>query len=179
MWKQTLSARSVFVSGNFFCVSCLLGPLLIFQDMNPDEVTLDPKSEQKYDRQLRYASTTVEFWLCSLWGAIGQKGFETIELCVIGSGPAATECLKNLALPGLGHFTIIDNKKVTAVDLSNNFFVTNDDIGKSRAEVTSAWIKELNPDVQSGRFVDRVWLHCVETFTDLLSGPCRHDQQRY
>ncbi len=46
-----------------------------------------------------------------------------------------------------GYFTIVDGNKVTARDCGTNFFVTQDDIGESRAKVVTKWMAEMNPDV--------------------------------
>ncbi|CAK9018868.1 NEDD8-activating enzyme E1 regulatory subunit, partial [Durusdinium trenchii] len=64
------------------------------------------------------------------------------------AGPTGTETLKNLVLPGIGRFTVVDDGKVDVADTSNNFFVTADAVGKPRAEVTCGLLNELNPDVQ-------------------------------
>ena len=60
-------------------------------------------------------------------------------------------------LPGIGKFTIHDTAKVTEKDLGVNFFLEEADIGRPRAEVTCAHLKELNPDVE-GSWVDDVSL---------------------
>jgi molybdopterin/thiamine biosynthesis adenylyltransferase len=57
------------------------------------------------------------------------------RICVLGSTAIGTETLKNLVLPGCGNITIVDDALVKESDLGNNFFVTEEDIGKSRAEV--------------------------------------------
>ena len=72
------------------------------------------------------------------------------KLLMIGAGPTATETLKNLVLPGLGSFTVVDDKVVTAEDLSNNFFVESSSRGKPRAEVVKELLVEMNPDDCSG-----------------------------
>jgi amyloid beta precursor protein binding protein 1 len=57
--------------------------------------------------------------------------------------------LKNLVLPGIGHFTILDSSVVTGEDAGNNFFLQgSDSIGKSRAEETVRLLGELNDSVQ-------------------------------
>lgn len=43
--------------------------------------------EQKYDRQMR------------LWGGHGQQRIEQAHVACIGSGPTASETIKNLVLP--------------------------------------------------------------------------------
>lgn len=81
-----------------------------------------------------------------LWGAHGQARLETANICVLGSGPTASETLKNLVLPSVGNITIVDNARVTAGDTGNNFFVTTDHIGKSRAATVLELLVEMNPD---------------------------------
>jgi amyloid beta precursor protein binding protein 1 len=101
--------------------------------------------EKKYDRQLR------------LWAASGQAALEDAHLLLVNSGPGVigVEALKNLVLPGIGHFTILDNAVVTEEDLGVNFFLEEESLGQSRAEQTCKYLQELNPDV-SGRFITQV-----------------------
>ena len=47
-------------------------------------------------------------------------------MCVINATATATEVLKNIVLPGVGHFTIVDGHKISGEDVGNNFFL---DIG--------------------------------------------------
>ena len=58
------------------------------------------------------------------------------------------ETLKNLVLPGIGGFTIVDPATVTETDLGVNFFLEEESLGKSRAEETCRLLRELNPDVE-------------------------------
>jgi NEDD8-activating enzyme E1 regulatory subunit len=74
-------------------------------------------------------------------------------VCLLGATGAGTETLKNLILPAVGRFTIVDNKNVTERDCGNNFFVTVPSIGHNRAKVTCELLNELNPDVQ-GDWID-------------------------
>ena len=63
-----------------------------------------PSSEKsrRYDRQLR------------LWGDHGQHALERSHVLLLGSANAtACETLKSLVLPGIGAFTIVDDKKLT------------------------------------------------------------------
>lgn len=106
----------------------------------PKSPELSEKSK-KYDRQLR------------LWGDHGQAALESARICLINATGLGTEILKSLVLPGVGSFTIIDGEKVSEQDLGTNFFLDVDSIGKSRAEVATQLLLELNPDCQ-GDFVD-------------------------
>lgn len=110
--------------------------------------------EKKYDRQLR------------LWAANGQQALEDAHICLVnsGSGTTGVETLKNLVLPGnyllsrwlssakltlvpgIGQFTIVDDKSVEESDLGVNFFLDGASLGRPRAECCKELLGELNPD---------------------------------
>lgn len=93
--------------------------------------------ETKYDRQLR------------LWAASGQQALEDAHVLLLnGGGVVGVEALKNLILPGIGSYTIVDDGIVAERDLGINFFLAEKSRGKSRAEETCRYLTELNPDVQ-------------------------------
>ena len=69
---------------------------------------------------------------------------------MIGTSSAGTETLKNLVLPGAGSFIIVDDAKVTQRDTGNDFFVTQESVGESKAKVVCEMMKEMNPDVKEG-----------------------------
>ncbi|PSS02241.1 hypothetical protein BD289DRAFT_449816 [Coniella lustricola] len=98
--------------------------------------------EKKYDRQLR------------LWAASGQAALESANILLLntGAGTVGVETLKNLVLPGIGRFTIIDNAKVTEADLGVNFFLDEASLGKSRAQICTELLLELNPEVEGDWF---------------------------
>lgn len=98
-------------------------------------------SNDKYDRQLR------------LWEAHGQRLLGNGKCIMLGTSSAGTETLKNLVLPGFGHITIVDDKLVDLRDCGNDFFVTTEDVGKPKCEVTLALLREMNPDDVDGASV--------------------------
>lgn len=110
------------------------------------------EKEQKYDRQLR------------LWAAGGQTALENAHVLLVntGTGVAGVETLKNLVLPGIGQFSILDCAQVKKADLGLNFFLEEDDVDKFRAERTCASLMELNPDVKG---------HAI---TEVSTHSCRH-----
>ncbi|BFZ58488.1 NEDD8-activating enzyme E1 regulatory subunit [Savitreella phatthalungensis] len=94
----------------------------------------------KYDRQLR------------LWGPDGQEALENASIALFGATATGCETLKNLVLPGIGQFTIIDDKQVKYEDCGVNFFVRLTDVSRPRAEVAVELLNELNTDV-----IGHVW----------------------
>lgn len=88
--------------------------------------------DKRYDRQLR------------LWGDHGQAALEAARVCLLNATATGTEILKNLILPGVGRFTIVDKARVTTLELGSNFFVTADQLGKSRAECVVRLLQNLN-----------------------------------
>ena len=93
-------------------------------------------SDDKYDRQVR------------LWGGHGQRMLGTCTVIMLGTGAAGTETLKNLVLPGVGNIVIVDDYMVQQSDVGNDFFVTCDSVGKSKAATICENLLELNPDVK-------------------------------
>ena len=57
------------------------------------------------------------------------------QVALLNGGPTGTETLKNLVLGGIAGFTVVDDAKVTAVDLGNNFLVEASSLGEPRAKV--------------------------------------------
>lgn len=100
---------------------------------------------QKYDRQLR------------LWAANGQEALEKSSVCMIGSNNLGTEVLKNLILPGVGSYTILDDTLVNGSDIGSNFFLLAKHLGRSRAEATCELLGELNGEVK-GFYLPKVHL---------------------
>ena len=121
---------------------------------------------RKYDRQLRFVVFCPSLWdylpllfqsdllmwyasLYRLWAATGQVALEGARLLAIGATATSTSILKNLILPGIGHFTILDPSTTTPEDVGNNFFLEVDSIGKQRAVEAARLLSELNDSVQN------------------------------
>ncbi|KAJ9222888.1 hypothetical protein DTO169C6_4737 [Paecilomyces variotii] len=125
-------------------------------DAFPGALVGPSSKERKYDRQLR------------LWAASGQQALEESRVLLINSdgpidgmdtpvsGVVGVETLKNLVLPGIGGFTVVDPATVTETDLGVNFFLEEGSLDKSRAEETCRLLKELNPDVDGSFYKERI-----------------------
>ena len=90
------------------------------------------ENDKRYDRQLR------------LWGDHGQSALGKARVCLLNATATGSEILKNLVLPGIGGFTIVDSSKVTACDLGTNFFVSGKHLGRSRAQCCAQFLQKLN-----------------------------------
>jgi len=89
----------------------------------------------------------------------------------MNAGPVGTETLKNLILPAIGSFTVVDGATVTAEDLGNNFFVEPSDLGEPRAQVTMKHLLELNDDVKGDCVTeDATALIASERITEFVKG---------
>ena len=62
-------------------------------------------TSDKYDRQIR------------LWGAHGQRQLSNSRILLLGASASGSETLKNLILPGIGEYTIVDDALVLERDL--------------------------------------------------------------
>lgn len=67
---------------------------------------------------------------------------------MIGSSHLSAQILKNLVLPGIGRFIIVDDPNVKQEDLGNNFFLEKNSLGKSRAVEVARLVGELNDGVK-------------------------------
>ena len=122
----------------------------------PPELDESNQKRRRYDRQLR------------LWGEHGQAAMEDCSICMINGTGTGTETLKNLVLPGIGSFTVVDGGDVTERDLGNNFFLEQASLGKKRAECATELLMELNEHV-SGSFVNEDITEVLATRPDFLA----------
>lgn len=91
---------------------------------------------QRYDRQLR------------LWASSGQSSLERSRILVIGASALSAQILKNLVLPGIGSFVLLDDATVNGADLGVNFFLQpGESEGKAAAEEMCRLLGEMNSSV--------------------------------
>lgn len=97
-------------------------------ELSADEIAL-------YDRQLR------------VWGADGQNKIKNASILVINLNGVGTEIVKNLTLSGIGSIELLDDAVVTDDDLSTQFFLSEEDLGKFKLKAVEPRIKDMNPRV--------------------------------
>ncbi len=77
-------------------------------------------------------------------GHEAMKRMGSSNVLVVGMKGLGAEIAKNIALAGVKSLMLHDPAKVTISDLSSQFFLHPEDIGKSRAEATVPRVAELN-----------------------------------
>ncbi|KAF2128293.1 hypothetical protein P153DRAFT_341817 [Dothidotthia symphoricarpi CBS 119687] len=100
----------------------------------PDSISADEIA--LYDRQIR------------LWGVQAQEKIRTANILLINIKALANEIAKNLVLAGVGSITLADHQVVTEEDLGAQFLISEDDVGKNRAEAAAPQVQKLNPRVK-------------------------------
>lgn len=94
--------------------------------------TLSAAEAAVYDRQMR------------LWGVEAQKRLQNARVLVSGLSALGSELVKNLVLAGMG-VTLHDTQTTTSSAADTQFFLTQEDVGKNRAEACLTRVRELNP----------------------------------
>ena len=78
-------------------------------------------------------------------GHEAMKRMGSSNVLVVGLRGLGVEIAKNIALAGVKSLTLYDPKAARIEDLSSQFFLHPDDVGKPRAAVTAPRVSELNP----------------------------------
>ncbi|RUS23387.1 hypothetical protein BC937DRAFT_92505 [Endogone sp. FLAS-F59071] len=119
---------------------------------SPAQITEDEAA--LYDRQIR------------LWGLEAQQRMRNSNILVAGMRALSNEVCKNLVLAGVGAITILDHEAVTAEDLGAQFFLTEADLGKNRAQAAAERVRLLNPRVTITADTDHVSSKSKEFLAD-------------
>lgn len=77
-------------------------------------------------------------------GHDAMRRMASSDVLISGLGGLGVEVAKNVILGGVKSVTLHDEKTATINDLSSQFFLTEDDIGKNRAETICKKLSELN-----------------------------------
>lgn len=77
-----------------------------------------------------------------------QSRLRAAHVFVAGAGALGNEVLKNLALLGIGHVTVIDMDCIENSNLSRSVLFRAEDAGRPKATVAAEMLRRLNPDVE-------------------------------
>ncbi|XP_006459927.1 hypothetical protein AGABI2DRAFT_191711 [Agaricus bisporus var. bisporus H97] len=107
----------------------MAAPASLGQQMDIDEAAID---EGLYSRQLY------------VLGHEAMKRMAASNVLIVGLQGLGVEIAKNIILAGVKSVTLYDPEPVALQDLSSQFFLRQEDIGKPRAAVTLPRLAELN-----------------------------------
>lgn len=80
-------------------------------------------------------------------GEEAMKKMNESSVLLIGMKGVGVEIAKDIILAGVHNVSIYDNEKVEYSNLSSNFYLNENDIGKPRAQACFAKLNDLNPYV--------------------------------
>ncbi|KAG6590717.1 putative ubiquitin-activating enzyme [Phytophthora cinnamomi] len=103
--------------------------------MDIDQAGAAPIDEGLYSRQLY------------VMGREAQLRMGASNVLIVGLNGLGVEIAKNVILAGVKSVTLHDDAPTTALDLASQFYLSEVDIGKSRAAVSVKKLAELNPYV--------------------------------
>jgi hypothetical protein len=142
--RRRPSRLSAHSANYFYCACILIRPAVVGQTKRQGDTTAS-SGEPKAHILLESSTQSC----ARLWAATGQAALEDARILVLSASATSTSILKNLVLPGIGHYTILDPGHVSPEDAGNNFFFEGpSSIGKSRAEEAVRLLNELNDGVQ-------------------------------
>ncbi|HZJ36747.1 MAG TPA: ThiF family adenylyltransferase [Gillisia sp.] len=81
-------------------------------------------------------------------GEAGQLKLKQAKVLVIGAGGLGCPILKYLTAAGVGRIGIVDDDTVAQSNLQRQILYTQEDIGKSKAEIAADRLQLLNPFIQ-------------------------------
>ncbi|KAJ2174906.1 E1 ubiquitin-activating protein, partial [Coemansia sp. RSA 518] len=77
-------------------------------------------------------------------GADAMKKMSASNVLIVGLKGLGCEVAKNIVLAGVKSVTLYDPSPVVISDLSTQFFLHQEDVGKPRAQVSAPRLAELN-----------------------------------
>lgn len=115
---------------------------------------------------------------------IGAMGVEAVakqskaSIVLLGLGSLGIEIAKNIVLSGCREISIWDDKLTTYSDLSGQFFLGEQDVGKSRLEATFHKLQELNNYVKMTKLqYNPSELNSLKGFQVLIATERPHEEQ--
>ncbi len=95
--------------------------------------------------QIRDDDRYARLRLISWWD---QSKLRAANVMVVGAGALGNEVLKNLALLGVGHVTVVDYDTIEDSNLTRSVLFRASDSGRAKSAVAAERAMELNPDVK-------------------------------
>jgi len=110
-------------------------------------------------------------------GHEAMKKMQSSDVLISGMGGLGVEIAKNVILGGVKSVTIHDAAKVTHTDLSSQFYLSEADVGKNRAEVSTPKLAELNSYVPTSSHTGALTEDFVKGFSVVVLTESTLDEQ--
>ena len=113
---------------------------------------LSNKQIDKYSRQIVLKNV----------GTIGQKKILNSNVLVVGAGGLGCPVLDYLSRAGVGRLGIIDYDKIDPSNIHRQSIYTFKDVGKYKVDVLKRKIIDINPDVKTKIFKNKITIKNVD-----------------
>ena len=105
---------------------------------------LDSIQKERFTRQINYIA---EFSESEFAGVEAQKKLSDSHVCVFGCGAVGGNIAYQLAMAGVGHFTLYDYDSVESSDLSRHIYFKESNIGMKKVEALREAIYQLDSSI--------------------------------
>jgi adenylyltransferase/sulfurtransferase len=106
------------------------------ESTNGDDLQIVVNTDDRFDRQ-----KLITWW--------DQSKLSAARVLVVGAGALGNEIVKNLALVGVGHITIVDMDTIERSNLARCIFFRESDEGMAKSEVLAREVRRLNSEIDT------------------------------
>jgi len=111
-------------------------------------------------------------------GADALAKLSTSSVLIIGLGGLGVEIAKNVILTGVKSCTLYDKTVATFSDLASQFFIAEEDVGKTtRAAASLEQLRSLNPYTNVDNYTGEITDSYLSNFTVVVATECSYERQ--
>lgn len=137
------------------------------QNSRSNSMALEKNGQEAMDTEAAGVDTNLYSRQIYALGESAMIHLRRASVIISGLGGVGVEVAKNLILGGIRNVTLHDTKCARWLDLSAQYYLTEDDIGKNRASASFERLAELNDSVSCHLLVDELSEDVVKQF-DLI-----------
>uniref|UniRef100_A0A8D8LVH5 E1 ubiquitin-activating enzyme n=1 Tax=Cacopsylla melanoneura TaxID=428564 RepID=A0A8D8LVH5_9HEMI len=110
-------------------------------------------------------------------GHDAMRRMATSDVLISGLGGLGVEIAKNVILSGVKSVTLHDKSAASLSDLSSQFYLSEKDVGKNRAEVSHTLLSQLNPYVSTKVYTGDLTEAFIKKFSVVVLTNSTYDEQ--
>ena len=123
----------------------------IITEVIESQSILSAELVNRYSRQINYFS---EFFGGELDGIAAQKKLMDSHILVFGCGSVGGDIALQLAMAGVGHFTLFDHDKTEISDISRHMFFREKYLGLNKVDALKEELLQVNPKITVSTVMD-------------------------